>query len=224
MDQEKKEIPEKEEKKEEALDAEKNHSDVEQDKELIMQMLKKYVGEDENIEEAYKIAREAFESYLEMGNEKDKALEKCESYIELAKHMAKKSEAKKESEEKSEEKPEEEKKESESVESKESLKSEIVKLKGEIAALKEAAQKRELEEYIDSSLQKSGLSRSVTKVFKESVKDIKNKNEFDRLFKVFVDGFKTQAESGEAHKFALGAEKNIASKSTALVDLSGLKK
>lgn len=183
--------------------SEQNHSDEEQDKSLIMDMLKKHLGDDDNQEEAYKMAREAYEAYKEMGHESSKALEKCESYVEMSKHMAKKEavapkeEPKKEEpaaeEPKAKEPKEEEKKESEE---KKKLESEVVRLRGEVAKLRESEARTAFESHIDETFKKSGLPMAVTKQFKESIKTVKAKEDFDRLWSVFLEGYKSAPGKG----------------------------
>lgn len=74
---------------------------------------------------------------------------------------------------------------------------EIVKLRGENAALKEKLAKIELDQHIESKLAESGLPRSSTKLLRESVGEVKSIKEFDRFLKIFVESRK-DALGGEA--------------------------
>jgi hypothetical protein len=75
------------EKKHEAED----HDDVEKDKALIMDMIRQYLGGEEDADdEMTKMAKEAYEAYKEMGYEKEEAMKAAGHAMKLAKHMAKK--------------------------------------------------------------------------------------------------------------------------------------
>lgn len=243
-------MPPKAEKKAEADDsadadgADGDHADADQDKALIADMLKKYLGDDDSgDDDAHAMAKQAYEAYKEMGYGEDEAL-KCSGHaMKLAKHLMKKeaeAEEKKESSEDGDDssdakdsgdKPDlkkalgakkkggddksapakddgdgdsddsDDKQEDEGEEGKKES-SKLIKLQGENAKLRETISKREAMDHIDKVLGDSKLSRSVTKKVREAASKVKTKEEFDRIFKIFMEGYKAQA-AGEGGTGAL---------------------
>lgn len=184
------------EKKEQAQD----HSDEQQDIELIKKMISKYMGDGpEASPEECNMTKEAYEAYKEMGVKEEEAEEKAVSALKLSRHMASK---KKESEEAEAKKEAEEKKESdekdpsklapESEKAIESLRAEILKLKGELSKFHESQKENELVNYIDKKCKESKLSVDVTKKFKESLGKVKSKEQIDTMWKVFIEGYNSQ--------------------------------
>lgn len=223
------------------------HADYAADVELIKQMIDKYMGDDKaNVNEAeYKQTSEA---YTEMGMEAEEAYQAAAKHMKAASILAKKKEAdkkdelspeertKKEAEEKkeankketddkekcekkeSDDKDEDDKKDEDDTEKKESS----VSLVSRIAFLESEIAKRDLNDHIESTLAKSGMSRSATKLFKESIGTVKNKKEFDRLYKTFSEGFKA-GNVGEELSFR-ESEKIINEESNeSFLDLSNCK-
>jgi hypothetical protein len=207
--------------------APEKHDDEAQDVELIKKMLKKYMGDDvqEASEEECGIAKEALEAYKEMGYSEEEAEEAAAHAVKLAKHMAGKAAAAPadekapmpaEQEEAGQPSPAqlkpEAKKESEESEKVESMRNEIIQLKGELSAFKEAARKGELATYLDEKMAKTKLSGLVTKGFKESLKELKSKEQIDQAWDIYSAGFKSggavarQINFTEAHQ----PEKTIA--------------
>lgn len=197
-----KQAEEAEEKKKEAEEAEEGeeaapaaHGDEEQDKALIMDMLKKHGlvdGEGEESEKAYKAAKHYQKAYKAAGYEAEEAAHRaCEAMKCSAEahkmHQAEESEA---------EESEAKKKESEEAEEKKKESANLLKLKGENAQLKERLAALETEKYLDKKLQESKLPMSVTKKFRESLKAVKSKKEVDEKFDLFMEGYK--AVGGEA--------------------------
>lgn len=191
------------------------HDDKGQDRELIAGMLKKALGSDAEVsEDAMMAAKEAYEGYKEMGYKEEDAMQHASHSMKLAHHMAKKKEAKhaEESDEHHKEdgdkpmppKPKDGDKEHDEEDDKEAHKesAKILVLQGEIAKLKESFSKREVSDYLDEKLAKSGLKREVTKKFKESVKSFRSKAHVDEMFNLFLEGYK-QAEIGVSQTTSL---------------------
>ena len=173
----------------EAMDApEKDeHADEEQDKKLILDMIKKHMGEEEMDEEEALLAKQACEAYMEMGESEDEACESAAKAMKLAKHMAKKESAKKEAED--EAKKEAEKKESEGESESEGHKeSATMKLEARIALLETELKKRDLVTYLDKKLAESKLPRSVTDKIRD--KKLKSEKEVDEAIKIYIEAFK----------------------------------
>lgn len=72
-----------------------------------------------------------------------------------------------------------------------SLENENLKLKGEIAGLKEKLEKIELESYIDKKLKETKLPMAITKKFRETeaCSKARNQKEVDEKFALFMEGF-----------------------------------
>ena len=206
--EEKKENEEMKKEAEEA--APEQHDDAEQDKALILQMIKKYmagqedpeVSDEEESEECSEdeACMKAYDGYKEMGYDHESSIKQAAHAMKLAKHMAAKqseakqaeeSEAKKEAEE-NKAKEAEEKKESEENESEESHKESATKLEARIAFLEAELNKEKLEKIIDKKLMESKLPRSVTD--KIRAKNIKSEKVLDETIKIYVEAFK---EAGE---------------------------
>lgn len=214
-------------------DAPAAHDDEQQDKDLIMDMLKKHglIGEKKEGEETEesdeseecgdmkKHAMEAVEAYKEMGYSEEEAMEAAGHAMKLAKHMAAKKKEAEESGEESmpkgkEEKPEdEEKHEAEESEEAKKKESEILKLRGEVARLKEAQKKIDLDKHIDKKLAESKLPMSVTKKIKESIGEVKSEKDFDKAYSLFMEGYKAVGNGGEAITLAfVETEKTVEQK------------
>lgn len=210
-----------------AAGGEKKHDDVDADKQLICDMLSKHLGDGDDQTEAYTHAKEVYEAYREMGHEPKEAIGKTEAYIEYAKHMAKKEaakteaappamESKKESDVKEAAKEDKDKdkecKESQDASaSKEAAmeghkkmeSAELLRLKGENAKLRESIATQDLESHIESTLAQSGLKREVTKLFRESVSGVKSKDDFNKNWKVFLEGYNSGKTSGSDVELAI---------------------
>lgn len=195
LPKEEEKMKQKHESEDEAQDApaQDDHADAEQDKELIMDMIKKHMGdkdEDKDMdEEECGMAHEAYLAHREMGeSEQDSALLAAKA-MKLAKHMAAKQaeSEKKESEDeaKHESEDEAEKHESEDEAKKESS---VTRLEARIALLETEIKKRDLVVYVDKKLAESKLPRSVTD--KIRAKKLRSEKEVDEAIKIYVEAFK----------------------------------
>jgi hypothetical protein len=101
----------------------------------------------------------------------------------------------------------------------------IIALKGENAKLKEDLNKIELEKHLDKVLRESGLPMRVTKSFKESLGEIKSKEQIDNAFTVFKKGYSSVAGEGDMYSgLIVSAEKMSESKRSATMDFSDCKR
>jgi hypothetical protein len=189
-----------------------DHDDEKADMELIKKMLDERLGEGKHTEDDQKACHEAMKMAMEAGEPKEEAM-KCAGYaMKMARHMAAKAPS-----EPSADKPQESK-EGETTESKESKEkketavkesakkaddrdAELIKLKAENAAFREAAKKADIMSHLEKVCRESRLPMATTKVFRELVGEAKTKEEVDSKFKIFIEAFK-QTESGEALDFA----------------------
>lgn len=204
------------------MEDQKTHDDAAQDKELIMQMLKKHMGDGASDEEM-QAAMEAYQYMQSEGHKDDDAAKMACAGIKMAKHFAEKhkqSEGNKESESEAEAEAEKKKeaekaKEGEkdmkeafkSIESRlKILESENVKLKGTIAGHEAEKKAKELTAHVDTCLEKTKLPRAVTNKFRESIKEVKSKEEVDRLLSVFMEGYNNRGQSIE-DAFVISFEK-----------------
>lgn len=194
-------------------DKDAEHDDAAADKELIKKALVKHLGEEPN-DEVMKHAHEAYMAASAHGMKQDEAMETVGHAMKMAKimhaHQAKQAEAKaKEDEAKACE--DEAKKEAHKEEEthKESAakpaEDELLKLRGEVASLKESIKKRDLADYMDAKLAETKLARTHTKTIKESLAACRSEAEVDQKIKLFLEGYKAGSESGT--EWVAGAEK-----------------
>lgn len=201
------------------------HADVASDKELMGKMLKKHLGE-EPTEEVMSHANEAYQALCKGGASHEEACETAAHAMKAAKamHMCKEDEAKDEGKEKKED---ESKKEAsfddkglnssgddKGEQPKASFgdkglneSAEVLKLKGEVAALREAAKKRELVDYVDNKLASTKIARASTKVIKESLLACRSEAEVDQKMAIYLEGYKHGAEGSDDMAWIVGAEK-----------------
>jgi len=166
-----------------------DHGDEEQDKKLILDMIKKHMGDDgkEMGEEEEEAAHKACEAYKEMGYESEDAAKATAHAMKLAKHMAAKHEAEKcESEDEAKHESEDEAKHESEDEAKKEAAS--MKLEARIAMLESELKKRDMAVYLDKKLSESKLPRSVTD--KIRAKKIRSEKEADEAIKIYVEAFK----------------------------------
>lgn len=189
------------EEKEDAAAQDGAHDDEAQDVELFKKLLKQHLGDEaENDESAMKAAKHYTAAFQKEGHEKPEAMKraveamKCSGSVHEAME-AEESEAKKEAEEKKMEASKEDECKKESDDKK--MESEMLRLKGENAKLREALAKIELTGHLDKTLKESGLPMAVTKKFRESVSVIKSKKEIDDKFKIFMEGYKFSSPAGD---------------------------
>ena len=190
-----------------------DHEDVEKDKALILDMIKKHMGKDaEGMEaEAEEAACEAYKAHREMGKKHEEAGLHAAEAMKLAKHMAMKQAEVAESE--GEEKEEEEVKESEEVEAEEAKHSEsTVKLTARIAFLERKLKGYELSAALDKKLQESKLGRAETDKLRALIGEPKSEAHIAETIKVFKEAF-SMAGGSESVKpsfaslFITGTEK-----------------
>lgn len=172
-----------------------DHADVEQDKKLILDMIKKYMGDEDLEGEGEEAAMEAYEAYKSMGESEDEAMKCAGKAMKLAKHMA----GKKESEEKHES-------EDEAAPKKESA----VKLEARIAFLERELKKRELADFLDKQLKESGLGRAETDKIRKLVGAPKSEGEITKTIKIFKEAFAGRSESAPKSGFFINLEKPVA--------------
>lgn len=218
-----------EEKKEEEVkqdgeEAPEDHADEEQDKKLILDMIKKHMGEaGEGMEaEGEEAAHQAYQAYKEMGKSHEEAMKCSAEAMKLAKHMqAKQSEAEKcETDEAAHPAgpAESEKKESEGEEK--AKESEIVRLTAKVAMLERELKKRELVDVLDKKLRESGLGRSETDKLRSLIGEPKSEGEIENTIKIFKEAFTLRGgESKAASIFVASVEKQaVVEKSTGKVN------
>jgi len=204
------------------------HDDEQQDIELIKSMLKKHGADgkpegspegegDDSQEEAdvqeadMQMCKEMYQAYKEMGYEQKEALEAAGHALKLAKHMGKKHEVA-EAEEAEESDDEQEESHKEADDSKvESLRKELLQLKGTVAKFTEAEKTKEVLAHLETVLEKSKLPNTVTKSFRESLGTPKSKEQVDKDFKIFMEGFKSQGGEATSGNIFI-PEKTIAEK------------
>jgi len=171
-----------------------DHEDVEQDKALILDMIKKYMagegGEEIELDEAAAgAAHEAYEAYKEMGKSHDEAMKCAADAMALAKHMAKK---------KDDESAEacEAEGEAEVEEKAEQKESHVAKLEGRIAFLERALKEKELAETLDRKLAESGLGRKETDVLRKLIGKPKSEAAITEKIETFKEGFGMAQKAG----------------------------
>ena len=204
------------------------HADVAKDKELILSMIKKYMGSEEEPEEAMHAAHEAYEAYKEMGEEEDEAMKCAAKAMKLAKHMAsKRSKAaegeKCEDEAKKEVVPQNPKADPEKYVG--SKKENEVKLAARVAFLEKELKKRELAELMDKKLKESGLGRAETDKIRTLIGAPKSETQISDTIKIFKEAFGVRGSESTAKKgdFFVTMERAEAPvKKTSKVDFSDL--
>lgn len=189
-------------------EGEEDHADEEQDRQLILDMIKKHMGEAcEGIEgEGEKAAHEAYLAHREMGKTHEEAVKHAAEAMKLAKHMAAKIEAKQaeaEGEAESEVESEGEAKHAESM----------VKLTARIAFLERELKKRELAEFLDKKLAESKLGRAETDKLRKLIGTPKSEAEILKTIGTFKEAFDMGRGGSESAKpsfaslFVTGTEK-----------------
>lgn len=182
------------------------------DKELLGKMLKKHLGDDSVSEAVHGHASEAYEAAIKAGMGAEEAAEMVGQAMKCAKmmHAAKQAD---DGEGKEDEAKEDAKFTpkglvyAEGEEKKESAAS-MLKLRGELAALKESLRKKDLAEYVEAKLASSGLARVHTKTIRESLTACRSKTEVDNQIALFLEGYKAGGEAGSS--WIVGHEKTEA--------------
>ena len=201
-----------EKKEEEKPEGEEDHEDVEQDKALILDMIKKHMGEaSEGMEaEGEEAAHQAYEAYKEMGKGHEEAMKCAAEAMKLAKHMsAKQTEAEKRETDEAAHPAgpaESEKKESEGEEK--AKESDVVRLTAKVAMLERELKKRELVEFLDKKLRESGLGRAETDKLRSLIGEPKSEGDVENTIKIFKEAFTLRGgESKAASIFVTSVEK-----------------
>ena len=70
-----------------------------------------------------------------------------------------------------------------------------LKLKGEVASLRESLKKVEVEKYVDTKLAATKLPRSHTKTIRESLATCRTEAEVDQKISLFLEGYKLGGEA-----------------------------
>ena len=185
-----------------------DHEDIEKDKALILDMIKKHMGKDgEDLDgEAEAAACEAYKAHREMGKAHEEAGLHAAEAMKLAKHMAmKQAEVKKESEAEEVEAEESEKKEEEVKES-------TVKLTARIAFLERELKGYKLAAALDKKLAESKLGRAETDKLRALIGEPKSEAHIAETIKVFKEAFSMAGGSESAKPsfsslFITGTEK-----------------
>lgn len=194
---------EKCEAKKEAVDPEMDpeHPDLAKDKELILSMIKKYMGKGEEeacAEGEMEAAHEAYEAFKKMGESDEDAMKCAASAMKLAKHMAEKREgAVEEAKEKDEGEEEEEAKHSEVVpmqpkeaeDQAEAKRESEIKLVAKVAMLERQVKTYELAATLDKKLKESGLGRAETDKIRECIGTPKSEAHIVDTIKIFKEAF-----------------------------------
>lgn len=180
------------------------HDDEAQDIELIKKMISEYLGDEEHSEETMHAAKQAHDAAKGIGLDGDEAYQSAGKMLKMARHMKQKQsedEAKMKQEESEDEKAmpmkqEESESECENEKAKQKESAQLIKLRGENAALAEKLAVLENEKYLDKLLRESKLPMSVTKKFREALgeKVPAKREEIEAKFKLFREGAKAAGE------------------------------
>ena len=190
----------------EADDGKQGHDDAAKDEELFNQLLKKYMGESSESDPALEgMVKEAYGVAKEAGMGDDEAMKNAVGYAKMAKVMGEKKAKEAEAEAKKAEEacppPEDKKEASADGEAKKESASpkdaEIMKLKGELASLKEKLTKIEIESYLDEKLAETKLRREHTKQIREAIGPVKSREQVDGAIKNFMAGYKARGEASD---------------------------
>lgn len=227
-----------------------DHSDADQDKKLILDMIKKHMGdqggddgskdggksaegddkqeghkEGEMGEDAEAAAHQAYEAYKEMGYEHEDAIKCAAHSMKLAKHMASKHEAeKKEGGEPANPPHSDDKKPPTSLPNQKEAEATIVKLEGRIAMLERERNERTLADTLDKKLRESGLARAETDKIRTLIGTPKSEKEIVEKINLFKEGMQQAgSKSSQPNPFITNPEKTPTTGSKGSFDLtSGL--
>lgn len=206
-------------------DKEKQHDDADQDKALMSDMIKKHMGDDEEVTEADAASiGEMKQAYESLGHEGEEAVKMACAHhkVEKMKQTKKEAEAKEAAEMESEKA--EETQEGAGVEAKESAKAtsdidkKLLETAGRLAAVETELRKANLEKHMDKKLEESRLPRSATKSFLEKAKSFRDEKDFNEKLAIFVEGYTNQKEKDT---FSFFGEKAVhGERSTESLDLN----
>lgn len=209
-------------------------ADQAKDGELIKAMLKKHAGVDNPDEEAMKMAKDMYEACVGGGMKKEEAAESVGHSMKVAKILGDKKAKEAEeagkagdanvASEATDGDADDKKKESDQkdAEGKQQMKETIISLQAKVARLEESNKKVELVEYLDGVLEKSKLPFSATDKLRESIGDLKSKEQIDRDLKIFTEAYNA---NGVAGKRTITTEKiRESNRGSSKIDLSDCKK
>lgn len=207
-----------------AADADAGHDDADQDKDLILQMMKKYLGDGFSDEEKG-MAQEAYNEAKSMcqaeGMDDKKAhaeaMDIAGKHMKMAKHMQKKEKSGDPSSDASaaaahqapgQGEPAKEAKQEEAGAKNPFGESDkkVVTLTAKNAALEAELTALKLEKHIEGKLRESRLPMAASKKFKEAIKGVKTVKDFDEKLNLFQEAFNAGGEA-DGSGFILSVEK-----------------
>ncbi|HCW07034.1 MAG TPA: hypothetical protein DGG95_06680 [Cytophagales bacterium] len=106
----------------------------------------------------------------------------------------------------------------------ESLRSELLKLQGELSKFHESQKAQELDSYLDKKCKESKLSMDVTKKFKESLGKVKSKDQIDSMWKIFLEGYNSQVKQKTDWSYVVTPGKETLVESKSKFDFGGITK
>lgn len=198
------------------------HDDADQDQELILKMLDKYLGSPQHDEESVAAAKEAYQNALEAcGGDQGKAMEMAGNVVAMHKHLQNKEKGNPAGVEPVAPDPQDQKESAPKPPVQESSKgsNRLIALTAENARLKAEIESLKLEKFIEKTLKESKLPMSATKPFRECIKDAKTEKEVTEKFNVFKEAFKLGGEA-DGMGFIINAEKETPSGAKGGLDLS----
>lgn len=207
-----------------------DHADADQDKALIAQMIKKHLGDGDDVDESeHETIGETYQMYQDMGMDEDEAMEAALKHHQVEKKKAEKKEAGKGdqpspdalqaesadgddgSDDDSDDGADDDDKDGDDGDddsgSSEEKKERNAKLKlaGRVAFLERELATTKLEKHIDRKLSESKLPRKATKLFIEKAGKFRDIKDFNTKFAIFVEAY--NAERSESFEFVTMTEK-----------------
>lgn len=185
-----------------------DHTDAPQDEELFKKMMKKHMGDKQEMDEMDEgEVRQAYQAAREMGYEAEEAMKMATGYAKMAKHLAAKKakeideaeedESDETSEAKGEPSTDDGGKHPAGAAESEKKESEILVLKGEVAKLKETIKGIQLDKYLDKKLKETRLPFEQTKKIRESLGAVKSERQIDGAIASFMNGWNAHGEMSE---------------------------
>jgi hypothetical protein len=194
-----------------------DHADADQDKELIAQMLDKYVGKPAHSDDDLDAMKQAYESAMEAGYEGKEAEKVAGAHLKMCKQTAmKQAAAQKEADggvgfDAKSGAVKDAGSSKDMQKNKESAKGgdmSTIKLTARVAFLESELAKGAFEKHKEKSLRESKLPRAATKKFLECVKTAKTTKEFDQQLATFKEAFSLRGEADETEGFVMGVERS----------------
>lgn len=202
-----------------------DHADAEQDKELIAQMLKKYLG-DGFSDDDHQMMAQHLQNAHEMGLEGHEAEEVAGHSMKMAKHLQAKQGGMHQEEgadgaavdvhgspsvpaagAKNQMKPQDQKQESHK-EAARREKNGMVELTAKVARLEAELSRRNLTEHMEAKLRESKLPMAATKKFRECIKGIRSIKEFDEKLNLFKEAYSVGGKASGETGFIYGVERS----------------